>query len=81
MAPWTKTLHANFQVNRTNGEVFIAVFMFFSCYSTTKWSVAASFVTQPQNELLHRCAEFGENISFPSRVIAILVKVERFGGP
>jgi len=29
MAPWTKTLHANCQVNWTNSEVLLAIFMFF----------------------------------------------------
>ncbi len=29
MAHWTKTLHTNFQVDRTNACIVIAVFMFF----------------------------------------------------
>ncbi len=44
------------------------------------------FFMWPQIELLYKCSEFGEEISFRSKVRAILVKaalpiLERFGIP
>ena len=74
MTPWTKTRHTNFQVNRTNGQVVKACFMFFSYYSATMWQIAAIFLLLPHIELIHMCTEFGEDTSFTSGVIAILVK-------
>lgn len=58
MAVQTKTLHANFQINRTNSE--LAIFMFFSRCSATMLLHPFS-----HNHRLSTCADFGE-ISFTS---------------
>ncbi len=51
---WTKMLHTNFEVDRTNGCLVIAIYMFFLSYSAPKWQ-AAHFFYWPKIELIHMC--------------------------
>ncbi len=44
---------------------------FFQCYSATKWQSCAIFFILPKNYVMNKFPEFGEDISFHSRVIAL----------
>ncbi len=78
----TKTLHTNFQVDRTNGRVVIAVFF---VTAPPSGRAAQFFFIWPKNVLINMNLEFSEDISFRSRVIAFFVKLaldfRRFWGP
>lgn len=62
MTHWTKTLNADLQVNRTNGWVVKSLLTVFFCYSARKWPSVTFIFTQPQIEIIHMCANFGEHI-------------------
>ncbi len=83
MAHWTKTLHTNFQVDRTNACIVIAVFIFFQSYSATKWQSCALFLFD-QRLSSYTCVPSLVKIShFVHGVISFFVKLalpfERFG--
>ncbi len=75
VALWTKTVHSDFHFDRTNGCLVIAILYIFPSYSANKWQIFTIVFLWPQLELLHKCSEFGEYISFCSGVIGILLKV------
>ncbi len=73
-SPWTEILYTEFQVDRTNG---LHVTVFQSYKRNQVGDLRNFFYLTQKNNVMNKFREFGEDISFRLRVIAIQVNGPR----
>ncbi len=86
MALWTKTAHSDFHVDRTNGCLVVAMFMFFPSYSATKWPISTIYFIVTSAWALTQVCRVWERYLIPFRSYRHFTKsgpapFKRFGVP